>query len=806
MQIFCIASIGAILGIIMGLYFKSIAIFISICAFFIFLCITVKKFIRSKKYLIYFIILIIFFYSFFGYITFLELQYKKIYESYEDKEISIQAIVISNPKPKDYKDTYTIKVIKIKNLESGKEYNKYFNLLCNIKKNNQTSLNLEYGDIIELVSTYEVPDISKNAGGFNYQQYLKVSKIAGIVTTSTTDIQILGKSNNNLVMKNIFKLKNNLIEKIRKILPEENAGACIGLLLGDKTYINEEIQESFKKSSLSHMLAISGAHVSYLLLGLTNFFNIIKLHKRWCKVISILFLTFFMMLVGFTPSVTRACIMAILTLLAEICFRKSNVYQNLAISSLIILLINPYALLDIGFQLSFGGTIGIVFLMRRINIEKNVQIQPNNKKINSKLISLNKFLLAFDRLKIGNKLITYCKQIFQVSVSANIIIWPIMLYHFNTISFTFLISNLLASSVLGASLILGMIFIIFLIVFKPVAILISYILNLFLQILIQIAKITGNLPFSQILVPTPKIWQIVLYYIIILLFYISSKINSINKFQKFFIHYKKTISIIIILIILFPFFIKLPKTCLEIHFIDVGQGDSMLIETPSRHTILIDGGGSEMGSFDVGEKTLLPYLLDKNIMRIDYMMFSHLDSDHCQGLFTIIEKLKVKNIIIGKQGEISSNLKKLFQLLKNKKVNVILVKAGDRIDVDRYCYFDILFPEVDIISENVLNNNSIVAKFNYSNKKNDIIFDMLLTGDIEKIAEERIIELYKNSTILRSTALKVAHHGSKTSSILNFLQLVNPQIALIGVGENNKFGHPSEITLNNLKNLRYRNL
>ena len=223
---------------------------------------------------------------------------------------------------------------------------------------------------------------------------------------------------------------------------------------------------------------------------------------------------------------------------------------------------------------------------------------------------------------------------------------------------------------------------------------------------------------------------------------------------------------------------------LRVYFVDVGQGDCTLIQTPTNKTILVDGGGSEFGSFDVGESTLLPYLLDRRITIIDYMLISHADSDHIGGLFAIIENLKVKNIIIGKQGEDSDNFNRLIELIKGKNINVIVAEKGEIIKTDKYSYFEVLFPEDTLIKENVLNNNSIVAKFNCMN------FSMLFTGDIEEIAENRICELYANSNKLNATVLKVAHHGSKTSSTDEFLELVDPKIALVGVGANNNFGHP----------------
>ena len=136
--------------------------------------------------------------------------------------------------------------------------------------------------------------------------------------------------------------------------------------------------------------------------------------------------------------------------------------------------------------------------------------------------------------------------------------------------------------------------------------------------------------------------------------------------------------------------------------------------------------------------------------------------------------------------------------MKKKKIKVQVVGKGDRLKIENDVYFDILWPNNDnLVSDNVLNNNSIVCKLNYKD------FSMLFTGDIEEIAEKQILSQYKNNLeILNSTILKVAHHGSKTSSIQNFVDIVKPKIALIGVGENNKFGHPNEDVIKRLEKLR----
>lgn len=165
------------------------------------------------------------------------------------------------------------------------------------------------------------------------------------------------------------------------------------------------------------------------------------------------------------------------------------------------------------------------------------------------------------------------------------------------------------------------------------------------------------------------------------------------------------------------------------------------------------------------------------------------------GVLTVLEELKVSKVIISKQGENSENYRRFEQIVEDKKIKVMTVDKGDRLKIERNIYFDILWPKNDkLASENILNNNSIVCKLSYNK------FSMIFTGDIEEIAEKQILNEYKhNLGVLNSQILKVAHHGSKTSSIKEFIDAVNPKIALIGVGENNKFGHPNEEVLTRLK-------
>lgn len=706
----------------MRLYFESIA-FLSIPIAIIILLIT-----KNKKIIVILICLIISI----GYVSILENKYSKI----SDMPIKEMVTIISDIQEKEYKKVCTAKIVR-----NNKK------ILINIKMS-QDIPSIKYGDSLYIEGEFKQPEEARNYKGYNYKQYLKTKKIIGTVELEKAKIL---KSSNGSFIHNIQKY---IRDTINGTLTDEEGNLLLAILLGDKDKLSEDIQESFKTSNLSHMLAVSGAHVSYIILGLTYVLQNSIIGKKNGKIVCIIFLLAFMAITNFTPSVTRACIMAILTLFSSIIYRKSDVYTNISVAALITLIFNPYSLLDLGFQLSYGGTIGIIIFIKRIQ----------EKKSNSKVIN-------------------YIKQMALVSIYANIIIIPIMMYHFNTVSLTFIISNIMASPILGIIVITGFLFIIASITVKPLTRLIAIFIKPILSILIKISQICSKLPFSNILVVTPYMFNVISYYAIIL-YCIKSKKN--NKC--------KIIICLLIVLILINFIIYIYPQKLRIFFIDVGQGDSTLIITPDKKTVLIDGGGSD--SFDVGEKVLLPYLLDRRILKVDYVLISHFDTDHCGGILTIMEKVKVKNIIISEQAEHSENYERFKKLMIHKKIRLIEVKKGDKIKIGRYSEFKILFPTSRLLSENPLNNNSIVAQFNYNN------FKMLFTGDIEKLAEQQILKTEKAE--IRADILKVAHHGSKTSSIPEFIKAVRPKIALIGVGKNNTFGHPNQQTIKNLENIKCR--
>lgn len=691
-------------------------------------------------------------------VLYLKNKYLEIYK--DDKSIiSATAVVIKGPSEGEYNYKYTVKA------RTGKYKNKKFIVYIN-KKNKKL---LEYGDLIEIKGEYSAPEVARNYKGFDYSQYLKTLNIYG--TIKVEESKIINKNQLSPILISINNIKEKMIDNANRNMPKRTANLLLGILIGERDNIQEDIIESFRTANLSHILAVSGAHTSYIILGITYLISKSKTPKRIGYIITIINLLIFIIITGASYSVVRACIMAIVVIGAKICYRKEKFFTSICISLIIILIQNPFAINDIGLKLSFMGTAGIVIF---------------NKSITN----------FFIKLKIKQKI----AEALSVTFSAQLMIMPITILNFNTISLTFFISNILASPLLGIIIIFGFISIFISSILNPISKILFLILHIFLELLILVSKVTEKIPGSSILVKTPNILFAIVYYILILFFnyFFVIKQNPTRRFHKKIIkiitiknikNAFKVIAVVFLIMLLLTRIVRIINPTLKIYFIDVGQGDSTLIVTPKNKKILIDGGEGKTN-------VLFQYLLDRRINKIDYIIISHFDSDHCNGLIEIIEKMRVENIVMSKQSKESEEYKKILEIIKQKNIKVSSVKAEDKIIIEKNLYTKILNPAEKFEFQD-LNNNAIVAKLVYKN------FSMLFTGDIEK-AEENLAKKYKNE--LKSTILKVAHHGSKTSTSEEFLKYVEPQIALIGVGENNKFGHPNQITIEKLKNIRSQNI
>ncbi len=322
-----------------------------------------------------------------------------------------------------------------------------------------------------------------------------------------------------------------------------------------------------------------GAHIGFILIWIKRIFANSGRNKKY--IVSLFAILVLIGITGFSPSVARACIMSLTLIIAKLLFRSPDIVNSISISLIIILVINPFAILDIGLILSYFGTIGIVL-----------------------------FAKLFSKIK------NYFLKIIAVSTSAQIFLVPIIAYTYCTIHLLFFISSLLGTPLCEIRILFGFVFILS---FMPVAFIIKIPLEIALSIFAKVAQIISTIPISQLYIAKPNLFEVSLYYCIIII--LLEKRIKLNK-RKILI-----ICLIIFLIIQIP---KILPNNLMIFFIDVGQGDCTLIKTENHKTIMIDSGGADnLDEYDVGKKVLIPYLLARGITKLDYIMISHFHADHC---------------------------------------------------------------------------------------------------------------------------------------------------------------------------------
>lgn len=572
-----IITLGAILGIILGqnikvtflssiIFFCGIIIFIEIvkslkkekrrgehCSFVLRRYINrYLKIIFNKKILISFIIATIFFNI---YTIILNNKYEKFYKEV-NQEVELEAVIISGLEEKEYYNSYTIKG------KTDEFNNKKFILY--IKKGKV----LEHGDKIKIIGEYSEPNDSRNYKGYNYKKYLQTEKIFGTIKAEYTEV--ISTNNTLLIFKLSNTLRHRIIEQIKSFLPHETSGLLIGLILGEKNYISDDVRLNFQKSSLAHILAVSGAHVSYIILGLNYIISINKIPKKSGYIFIVFSLIVFMFITNFSVSVIRACIMSIILILSKLFYRKADILNTIFISVLIIVIFNPFSINSVSMQLSYLGTMGVIFV---VPIVENGILQ-----ILSTITSATRKGRGFQRMI----------KVISVPIAAQITILPIMIKNFNTISLTFLISNILAMPLLGISIIGGFILTFLSFTWEWGATKIGIIFNLILKVLMLIAKFCGELKLSNIYVITPKTITIVLFYFCLVwgicYFQYKKKIATrmwriIHGIKKCLIpmvcyrliNYKQIVIIIFVLVFLIEFPWVNYNGKLKIYFVDVGQ-------------------------------------------------------------------------------------------------------------------------------------------------------------------------------------------------------------------------------------------
>lgn len=589
------------------------------------------------------------------------------------------------------------------------------------------------------------PQIARNFHGFNYRDYLYKQNIHFIL--EATYISECRKTSLSLVQW-ILLLRQQAILGVTEMFPEQSGAFMNALLFGDRQQMTFEVEEQYQQFGLVHLLAISGSHI--VLLMVIVYFILLRsgVTREIATVCLIFFIPIYMILAGASPSVIRASITGVLMLIAFMCSIRLSSLDALSITAICMLIFDPYLVFNIGFQFSFDGSFALL-------------------------------LSAPLLLESGNGVI---RNSIYISLISQLVSTPILLYHFGYYSPYSIFLNILYVPFLSLIVLpCSIIILICLPIIPFLAKSFANVLSIGLNLSNDFLSYCESLPFTRLNFGQTPILLVALYCVSIIsvLMVWERRISKgmVFIFAGIFLfistgHY------------VYPYF----RESGSVTFLDVGQGDAILIRLPYDQEIyLIDTGGTiclnkeewqrKKHEFSVGNDILIPYLQKEGIKKIDKLIVTHGDADHIGAAQELLSNITVKEVVFGRKEQEAILEKAVKKQALEKEVKISEVGEGESWRVNEAEFF-VLAPTGKERSEN---NASIVLWAKLGG------ITWLFTGDLEEEGEKGLVATYPD---LRADVLKVAHHGSNTSSITPFLSAVQPNIAIISVGERNRYGHP----------------
>lgn len=605
---------------------------------------------------------------------------------------------------------------------------------------------LNRGDEVLIRGELKKPEKPGNPGEFDYASFLEKEKIFYILTTDNEkDLRLLKEAAGISYFLGCLRKKTEKI--IKDTLSDKEAGILLGMLLGKKEEIDPQDYREFQKSGIVHIFAVSGLHVGFLVFLMAFILSFLSLAPGAKTAVIYIVLLLYGSITGWPASVARAVIMALAAVTAFYLKREVSPLNSLGLAGFIILLLDPYALFKTGFQLSFMATWGLLY------------IYPLLKK-------------AIDYKK-------WWLDLILVPLSAQLAVLPLIAYYFYLFTPAALVANIFVSYLAGGAIIAGFLGMLAGFLFPFLSPLFIYPAGFMIEIMQMVVNAANAFPFSYLWVKKPEVWLLIFYYAGIL-FLCGALYSKTWKKAAFEI---LIITVFFIFLLLPPYFYN--RGVLEITFIDVGQGDSILIKTPEGKFILIDGGGSRWT--DIAGRKLLPYLHSRGINRFYMLVNSHPDTDHLKGLEEVALEHRADFLCLpGSLADVHE-----YDILKSRVFKhggkLLYLEKGKRLNIEKDFYIEILYPEGEY-KGGKYNDYSLVLYVKYRG------FSALLPGDIEEEGLQNL--LYEG--IKTAYVVKVPHHGSRGSLYPGFYEEVNPYLAVISVGKNN-FGHPHAEVLNFLK-------
>ncbi len=716
------------------------------------------------------------------------------------------------------------------------------------------ALNLEYGSRIRVACRLEREDEFLNPGVVSKKEILDQKEIDAVAAIkSPLLVENLGEEKTFAPLAFVYERRQDLILDFKNNFSPSTAGIMIASLLGNKYFLDKQTADIFREGGTFHVLVISGLHITFIG-GLTLLFIRFFTRKRfWQFVIAVSFLWAYSFAVGADVPVVRATVMFTILLFSQVIYRKGNLLNSLGACALFLLVWRPEDLFSQSFQLTFMSVASIVAFafplienLREIGCwspSSDKPFPPQTSKFikrfcetlywrervweienEQQIWSANLFKSPYLKWRDAQNLQSVFAYLFEgVLVSLVVQIWllPLTVCYFHRVTVSSIILNLWVGFFIALESFAAVIALFFAEFSTILALPIFKLTEVLNWLLLFLPKIFIAFDWAGFRVPvyTGAFRSIYFFYYLPILvltvllnrwkpFDLSPKSkvqspNSLNKFQisnlfnaKILCRISALILIFLIALVIFhPFSAPKIDGRLHIEFLDVGQGDSAFIAFPTGETLLIDGGGrinfsklndEENDSFqpdsqNIGESVVSQFLWEKGYSKVDYILATHADTDHIQGLTDVAKNFKVRAAFFGRMPFEDKDFAELFEALQKKKIEIVEVSRGDELEIGS-AKIQILYPEKDDSPKPVSDNNhSVVLRIVYGTKQ------FLFTGDIEKETEAKLLE---NPAFLKSDVVKVAHHGSKTSSTENFINATKAEYAIIPVGRKSIFGHP----------------
>lgn len=544
------------------------------------------------------------------------------------------------------------------------------------------------------------------------------------------------------------------------------------LIIGEQRAIEKAVRDAFSATSTTHILSISGLHVGIVaVFAYALFFSITRMSERAAlafnlrkasALFAIIPVAGYGALAGFPVPAERAVIMACAFAVCFALDRGKDFFNTLALSALAILIIAPYALWDVSFQLTFAAMFSLAYLVPRFTFYfKNILpgLFPSGEIPQSAGLAV-----AWQRA-FSSKIL----PLILATLAAGVGTGPIIAWHFHKVSLIGAAANLIVVPLASLTVPLLIISSSFLPISETLARLPLYGADAAFDLAYKAAELFASLPYASVWTKAPSLAWVIGFYGLV--------ISAANLPRRRFVYAGAVFAVSLIILAAYPILAGKTTGGMKVTFISVGQGDSALIEFPDGKTMLVDGGGGRNPEFDAGEKAVAPFLSGRSIGRLDHIVLSHAQLDHMGGLRFIVENFEVGEFWWNGLGDLGP----LADALEKRGVKVVVVSAPLKLE-HKDAYVDLLYPSEPSTID--VNEGSLVLKAGFGG------CSVLFTGDIGRKTEEALI-----TQDISASVLKVPHHGSGRSSSARFIEKVNPSVAVVSVGRYNQFGHPHADTL-----------